>query len=161
LNHSVGEIGVRLRLAVGILVLALGACSVAFLDHRDRDLRDLDRHRDEWRSQQIHSYAFEYNRSCFCPPEILRRARIEVRGDTVFRVTDVQSGSDVTRLQFVRWPTIDSLFASARRTISSSDWKYEIEYDPTFSYVRRLSGDIPNAVDDEFVETVYTFARVP
>jgi hypothetical protein len=153
--------GVLVRLAVGSFGLVLGACSVAWLDHRDRDLRDLDRHRDEWRAQQIHAYVFEYNRSCFCPPEILRRVRIDVRGDTIFRVTDVQSGSDVTHLEFARWPTIDSLFASARRTISNDDWKYEIEYDPTFSYVRRFSGDIPNAADDEFVETVHTFARVP
>ena len=149
------------RLTTFASLLALGACSVIWLDSRDRDLRDLDRHRDQWRAQQIHAYGFEYSRSCFCPTEITRRVRIDVRADTLFRVTDVQTGADVTHIQYARWPTIDSLFASARRIISDTDWKYQIDYDPTFRYVSRLSGDIPNAVDDEFTETVYSFTRNP
>lgn len=136
-------------------------CSIFEPNERERDLREFDQQRDRWQAQQIHSYGFEYSRECFCPPDLTSRVRIDVSGDTVFRVTNAQTGADVTRLQYARWPTIDSLFAGARRTISSGDWKYEIEYDPTLGYVRRLSGDIPNAVDDEFVETVHSFIRNP
>ena len=143
-----------------LAVLACG-CSTFEPNTRERDLRDVDRHRDQWQAQQIHSYAFEYSRACFCPTDLTSRVRIDVRGDTIFRVTNVQTGADMTDLRYARWPTIDSLFAGARRTISSGDWKYEIEYDPTLAYVRRLSGDIPNAVDDEFVETVYSLIRNP
>ena len=145
-----------------LLSLGIGACGVLpWFDGRDRDLRELDRQEKDWRAQQIRAYVFEYTRSCFCGPETLRRVRIDVRGDTVFRVTDVQLGTDVTRVPFANWPTIDSLFVSARRVITNDEWKYEIDYDQTFHYVRRVSGDIPNAADDEFVETVHTFARSP
>ena len=147
--------------ARALLLVAACACSIFEPHGRERDLREVDRHRDQWQAQQIHSYAFEYSRACFCPPDLTNRVRIDVRGDTIFRVTNAQTGADVTHLQYARWPTVDSLFAGARRTISSGDWKYEIEYDPTLGYVRRLSGDIPNAVDDEFVETVHSFMRNP
>jgi hypothetical protein len=150
------------RLLTHGVLLALAYCTIIISsDGHDHDLAECNRRWDQWRAMQIHSYAFEYNRSCFCPMESTRRVRIEVRGNAVFRVTDVQTGADVTRASFARWPTMDSLFASTRRTIGDSDWRYQIDYDPTFHYVRRLSGDIPSAIDDEFVETVYTFARIP
>ncbi len=147
--------------ATPLVLLLAAACSTGWLNSRERDLEDLERHRAQWRAQQIHAYVFEYNRLCFCPVEITRHVRIDVRGDTVFRATDVQTSTDVTHLEYTRWPTIDSLFASARRTMEKTDWKYEIEFDPTLGYVRRFSGDLPHAVDDEFVETVYSFTRIP
>jgi hypothetical protein len=148
------------RSAVALLVV-FGACSAFSVDQRERDLRDLDTHRDRWRADAIHDYVLEYSRSCFCPPEITKRARIEVRGDNVVKVTDVQTGADLTNIPYASWPTIDSLFASARRIIADAGWKYEIAYDPTFAYISRFSGDIPNAIDDEFVQTVYAFSRTP
>ena len=150
------------RLLTHAVLFALAYCTIIISsDFHDHDLRLCDHHWNEWRALQIQSYAFEFSRSCFCSSDVTRRVHIEVRGGAVFRVTDVQTGADVTRASNARWPTIDSLFIWTRRMIADGDWRYEIDYDPAFHFVRRLSGNIPNAVDDEFVETVQSFRMAP
>jgi hypothetical protein len=150
------------RLIAHAILLALAYCTIIISsDGHDRDLLECNRHWDQWRALQIHSYVFEYDRTCFCSTDVTRLVRIEVRGDAVVRVTDVQTGGDVTAAPFARWPTIDSLFIWTRRTISDGDWRYRIDYHPAFHYVRRLSGDVPNVIDGGFVQTVHSFLMSP
>jgi hypothetical protein len=150
------------RLIAHAILLTLAYCTIIISsDGHDRDLLECNRQWDQWRALQIHSYVFEYDRTCFCSTDVTRLVRIEVRGDAVFRVTDVQTGGDVTAAPFARWPTIDSLFIWTRRTISDGDWRYRIDYHPAFHYVRRLSGDVPNVIDGGFVQTVHSFLMSP
>src|ERR1044071_415680 len=43
----------------------------------------LDAARQRWRSDGLDNYSYRYERSCFCPPEIVRPVIIIVRNDAV------------------------------------------------------------------------------
>lgn len=135
---------------VPLLALSITACGL--FDGADGELATLLRNRDRWTAMQIRDYDFEYRLSCYCPTEALEPVRIEVRNALVDRVVSLRNGADVTQQQFVRWPTVDSLFAWTERNFDGS-YELEITYDRNFRFPARVAGDIPRYVDDEFTRT--------
>jgi hypothetical protein len=144
------------RLALALCLL-LGACGLFDFLTGDSQRERLQRNRDRWESLQIRDYDFDFDRSCFCPPEILDPVRIEVRAGEISRIVNLQTGETV-QPQFFGWPTIDSLFAWTDRNFDV-DYKLSITYDPTHHFPTRVQGDIPDAIDDEFVRTATNFVR--
>ncbi|MDX1579135.1 MAG: DUF6174 domain-containing protein, partial [Gemmatimonadota bacterium] len=69
--------------------IALGlACSDPLGPEEDR----LSAARDRWRGAELDSYAFEFQRSCFCGLSTLRPVFITVVGGTVSSATFVDTG---------------------------------------------------------------------
>lgn len=59
-----------------------------------------------WRSQNLHDYAIDQVRTCYCPDGGVA-VRVNIRSDTIFSLTKVIDGSPVISPNYF---TVDSLF---------------------------------------------------
>ena len=90
-------------------------------------------------------YSYDFQRTCFCPRELVQPVTIVVRGGQVARVLTRPGGADVTNTQNARWPTIDDL----RQEIDEARGRGEpviVRYDeklgyPTFIEIGTLATD--------------------
>lgn len=149
------------RFIVVVLSASVAACSGPFAP--DNGLATLQRERSAWKAQAVHSYSYDFHQSCFCPPEITEPVRIEVRNDTVYRVTSTltQAAMPLTRAFVGGWPTVDSLFAQVERLYQGGQYTVDIEYHVTYRFPIRLFADIPRAIDDELSITATNFVKTP
>lgn len=122
---------------------------------------DLREARARWASQRIARYRFDYQRSCFCPMEVVRPVTIEVLGDSVVAVTDRRTGEAVPSVVFGhRWPTIPGLFAELERAVRDAD-AVEATYDVGTGHPAHAKIDwIRQAVDDESEFTAGNLRRL-
>jgi hypothetical protein len=89
------------------LALLLGACSGDATGASDTSIRV---HQARWQSQNLASYSFVYQASCFCPH--YDPVLIEVRGGHVASVRDRATGQPLAAGEpGPAWPTVDDLFA--------------------------------------------------
>lgn len=144
-----------------ILLLAAAlvtACDLSQIFGGRSPREQLARNRERWEALGIRDYDFNYSVSCYCLPESTRPVRIEVRGGVVDRVTNRQTGEVVQPSPYLVWPTIDSLF---RWTDASFEHGYRltIRYDAAYHFPGYIEGDIPGAVDDEFVRSADNLVR--
>lgn len=122
------------------------------------ELSILRREQGRWRALGIVDYDFEYMKSCFCPIEMTQRKRIEVRGGKVIGVFDKATGAVIDQPYWV-WPTVDSLFVWLERDIRS-DYNVKVSYDGTYHFPSHVNGDIPMAVDDEYIQSASNLVKV-
>jgi uncharacterized protein DUF6174 len=122
------------------------------------ELDKLRRNRDRWEALGIHDYDFHFQRSCYCGGGDLEPVRVEVRNAEISRVVSLRTGSEVVPSQYARWPSIDSLFLWTQRSFENG-YNLDITYDATHRFPARVEGDLPHAVDDEFLHTATNFVR--
>lgn len=123
-------------------LLGLAACLDAF--RPDTTLELLDKNESQWHARQLRDYDFDYSVMAFAPTPPVS---IEVRNGLVTRVVLLSTGAD---LPVAGWPTVDSLFVWTRRDLGVREYKIDITFDESYHFPSIVSGDIPNAVDDEF-----------
>ncbi|HJQ20520.1 MAG TPA: DUF6174 domain-containing protein [Gemmatimonadaceae bacterium] len=114
-------------------------------------LLTLQRNESRWRAAGVHDYDFDYQLTAmvFAPP-----VAIQVRNDLVFAVMSKSTGA---ALPVDGWPTVDSLFVWTRRDLGIPDYNIQITYDGQYHFPAVVSGDIPNAADDEFTRAASHF----
>ena len=144
-----------MRHLVPLALVLLAACDLVTGGSELDKLRD---NRDRWESFQFSDYDFEFQRSCYCGEDDTAPVRVEVRGDQIARIVNLRTGNDVVIDQYSWWPTIDSLFVWTERSLHNG-YNLEIAYDATHRFPARVDGDIPRAVDDEFVHTSTNLVR--
>ena len=107
---------------------------------------------DVWEKIRPNAYAFEYQRSCFCPGAGAWW-RITVRRDSVVGVelidtTEAGRGLDVARRG--PHPTISSLFEDLERDSARPSAQVRVQYHRVWHFPVSIDVDpIPNAMDDE------------
>ena len=110
---------------------------------------ELDRARGRWESVGSESYGFRFQRGCFCPPEIVRPVRIEVRDGVVISAVDPDTNEPVDPPPD-GFPTIDDLFDEIQDAIDRGAHTVDATYDESFGYPVQVFIDwIRNAIDDE------------
>src|SRR5919108_4564768 len=139
---------------VHLLLVLFGACRL-FDSDRGSGLLELRLQQRIWASKNIRDYQFDLATKCFCAPDSLH---IEVIDGVVFRTVRLSPNNPSTPEGLNGSPTIDSLFAITERRITQYGYRIEASYDPTYGFPTRIAGDIPRALDDEFVQTVSNFA---
>jgi len=136
----------------GLAVVLIGCNSI------DEDLNTAERlrlalNRQKWSAQAVHNYSFDYNLSAMIFTHPLR---IDVRADTVNRVTDRDTGAIYSNGGA---PTIDSLFSSIESLLSDRNNKPVIEYDGQVGYPTSI--DAPSNIPDTgYSITVTNFQRL-
>jgi hypothetical protein len=121
-----------LRLAATALLFAAISCGDA--TGPKRLTGDLEAARDRWRAQNLHTYAFQLQRSCFCVNT--HRLFVAVVNDAVTGVLDLDTGEFVDiRLG----ETVDGLFTFIQDAIDRHAELIRATYDP--------AQGVPTAID--------------
>lgn len=118
----------RTTTKIGILLLLVVGCK----DSGDQPLPPSPY--DTWRSHNLHSYAIDQVRDCFCP-DAGQAMRIRVRSDTIASVVRLSDGSLVTLPASKFYLTVDSLFAIIRSGTADS---LVVSYDEEYGYPKTL-----------------------
>lgn len=140
-----------------LLALAAG-CSSGPLGPQADALADA---RARWEAAGPEAYVFEFTRSCFCGPDILRPLEIRVVEGDVTAAVYADTGlpvDDPTR----EIPTIDDLFAEIEDAIQRDAFRLEAEYDPVLGFPTEVAIDyLEMAVDEEMAFEVRAFEDLP
>lgn len=119
--------------------------------------------RARWERRGPASYAYTFQRLCFCVPEATQAVRIAVSNGAVTGVTREADGSVVPPDQvnlFFR-VTLDSLFAIVAHALDAAD-AVTAAYDPFWGYPTAVTIDyIRNAADDEMAYSAELAAPAP
>lgn len=138
-------IRVRSLLAAGLLA-ALSGCDDGPTAPRD----DLRAARRRWEGARPASYAFTFERVCFCPVELVRPTIVTVRGGVVESLRYVDGGAPVDPRFAGQFPTIDGLFDALEALLARDPAVFEARYDAGRGFPVRVDVDpIRDAVDDE------------
>ena len=128
----------------------------------EEDLQgELDVNRAQWDAAEIHDYGRNFQRLClFCGVEFLIPVRLTVRGDTIYEVTDVDTGAPVAEPAPGAFLTIDEVFDVIQGAIDQSAAEINVRYNSMFGYPTDVTIDLSRSLfnDDaqfrirEFVE---------
>ena len=106
---------------------------------------DLEVARQQWRAQNLHTYAFTIQRSCFCVNT--HRLYVFVQTDTVAGVLDLDTAEPVDRQL---GETVDGLFTFIENAIDRHVQKIRADYDPTKGFPTEIDYDgAAQIADDE------------
>lgn len=132
-----------LRLA-GVTLLGLAiSCSDASAPGQHGT--DLEAARQQWRTQNLHTYAFTIQRSCFCANT--HPLYVVVVSDTVAGVLDVTTGAQIDRQL---GETVDGLFAFIQSAIDRPAKLIRATYDPARGFPTEIDYDgAAQIADDE------------
>ena len=120
--------------AVCVAALALMACTSTTTGYDLSATRELQANQSEWSHSDPHSYSYVYT------IDVLARqvsVRITVVNDAVTSAVDAATGGP-PELEF-DWPTIDGIFAIARKGLEANAEGVDIAYDPQLRYPTELS----------------------
>ena len=105
--------------------------------------------RVRWATANIHSYVFEFQRSCFCAPDFVRSVRIEVLDGIVNAAVYVDT-EEAIPLPLASVPTIEDLFDEIQDAMDRKAFSVVTDFDPDLGYPTSVAIDfIQNAIDDE------------
>jgi hypothetical protein len=103
-----------------------------------------------WNSKNLSSYSYTLQRSCFCPLEITRAMRLEVRNGSLVSIKYGDSGADVAENLRPNVFKIEAFFDLIDSTLAKGGTVGKLSFDATFGYPTQMNLDpIPLAVDDE------------
>lgn len=129
--------------ALLLVLLLWPACSL----FGDEDMSDFRRQQRLWERQGLSNYAYTLNVACFCP--YAGPMRVDVRADSVYRATLIDTGLDIADLERFNVKTIDGLFEVLEKAIKDAD-NVEVDYEAQYGFPTRIAIDYyKNAVDDE------------
>lgn len=84
-----------------LLAILLVGCSSAPVD-------------THWTAAELRDYRFDFERSCFCPPEVVEPVRITVRRGAVREVRSRRTGRILRTSSIVPWFTLAELLEQVR-----------------------------------------------
>ena len=148
-------------MAVVMTLAGLTSCSISGPSARRDDELDLARNRQRWASAGVHDYAFDFQRTCFCPSEATQQVHIVVREDVIVSVVRTSDGQPANG-SYTVWPRIDELFLDVQRRLEEHVERLDVTYDETLGYPRSILADVAlMAADDEYALTAGNLRRLP
>ena len=144
-----------IRLA-GLAVLAI-AISCSDATGPGHQHTDLEAARQLWRAQDLHTYAFTIQRSCFCAN--VHRLYVFVLSDTVAGVLDLETAEAVDRQLGA---TVEDLFTFVQNAIDDHAQVIRAEYDAAKGFPTEIDYDGKAQIaDDEISFHVSDVHTVP
>jgi hypothetical protein len=131
-----------MRIAGLALLSAAASCSDA--TGPQHDATELRAARQRWQAQNLHTYAFTLQRSCFCGN--VDPLYIVVVNDTVAGVLDLQTGAAEDLRSGV---TVDGLFAFVQSAIDHHAQLIRAEYDGAKGFPTEIDYDGAAAIADD------------
>jgi hypothetical protein len=135
---------------LALLVIASSCGDAVGPAHQARDLKVA---RQRWRAQNLHTYAFTIQRSCFCAN--VHPLYVLVLSDTVAGVLDLETGEIVDRRL---GETVEDLFAFIHNAIDRPARLIRAEYDAAKGFPAEIDYDGASQIADD--ETFYHVSDV-
>ncbi len=137
-----------MRIKPLILLLPLLVGCVIFSSKEEDVQGELDLNRALWDVAAVHDYSMSFQRLClFCSVEFLIPVRITVRGDTIFEVTDLDTGEPVAEPAEGAFLTIVGVFDFIQNAITQDAAEIDVRYNSMFGY--------PTDVDIDFSRSLF------
>jgi Family of unknown function (DUF6174) len=135
------NLDMRILLLPMLIAGSLMACAPSSLMLEGRNL---------WTSKNLSTYSYTLQRSCFCPLEITKAMRLEVRDGALTSVKYVDSGADVPANFRPNIFKIEAFFDLIDSTRAKGGTVENLSFDAALGYPNQMNLDpIPLAVDDE------------
>jgi hypothetical protein len=145
----------RIRLACLALLVVGSSCADA--TGPGHQPTDLEAARQLWREQNLHTYAFTIQRSCFCTN--VHRLYVYVLSDTVAGVLDLETAETVDRQL---GETVEGLFTFVQNAIDRHAQVIRAEYDAVKGFPAEIDYDGEAQIaDDEISYRVSDVHTVP
>ncbi len=133
----------RVLISAILPLLLLAGCAIL---GEDDDPSEVAQQRRQWERLGFDAYEYDLTIFCFCPH--VDPVRVQVRADTVFSVTLVETGAPVE--DPFRARTIDELFDVIEDAVAQEANQLDVEYDEAFGYPSRIYVDYRiNVIDEE------------
>lgn len=129
-------------LPVATLLTACGSGPLGTVDNLERNL-------ERWRAQEIDSYTYDYQLSCFCAGPAIQPVTIEVRAGELFAVTSRETGEPVDPEIVGDFPSVEDLFEEIREALRREPFRFEATYHATLGYPQEMFVDFEERVDDD------------
>jgi len=130
---------------VGLASLAVAiSCGDATGPGHQPTPTDLEAARQLWLAQNLHTYAFTIQRSCFCAN--IHPLYVFVLSDTVAGVLDLQTGESVDRQL---GETVDGLFSFVQNAIDGHAQMIRAEYDAAKGFPTEIDYDGQAQIADD------------
>jgi hypothetical protein len=126
---------------LAVLVAAI-SCSDAIGPRQQSN--DLESARQRWRAQNLHTYAFTLQRSCFCGN--VHPLYVVVLSDTVAGVLDLETTESVDRQL---GETVDGLFTFVQNAIGGHAQVIRAEYDAAKGFPAEIDYDGQARIADD------------
>jgi Family of unknown function (DUF6174) len=131
----------RIFLLSTLIAGSLMACAPASSTLEGRNL---------WISKNLSTYSYTLQHSCFCPLEITKAMRLEVRDGVLTSVKYVDSGADVPTNFRPNIFKIEAFFDLIDSTRTKGGTVENLSFDAALGYPTQMNLDpIPLAADDE------------
>jgi hypothetical protein len=133
-------------LFLGLLLVTVSACGD---DPLGPEVEALASARARWESTGYTDYSYLYRLSCFCPPQLLEKARVRVSDGQITDVYLVHSDSPAPPDSYSFYHTIDGLFDRLAESLASDPVIFEVRYDGAAGYPTSAQVDISEQIADE------------
>jgi hypothetical protein len=144
------------RLAASALLVVAASCGDALGPGRHTN-PDLEAARRLWRAQDLHTYAFTLQRSCFCAN--VDPLYVAVLSDTVALALDLKTGEYVDRRLGM---TVDDLFAFIQTAIDRPAQLIRANYDGARGFPTEIDYDgAAQIADDEVFYRITDVHPIP
>jgi len=146
----------RAALVASLVVTA--ACGTAelpegpsgeFEDDRTATIAASERAFALWQGQGLERYRFRWQRTCFCPVDLIAPALVTVRDGVVASAVLVEDGSTVPVGDLDRYQTIDDTFGAIFDAIRENAYLIRVRYHPEQGYPETLYVDQDTRIADE------------
>ena len=115
-----------------------------------------------WEAQEIDSYAYELQVSCFCFPDMTRPVNIVVSDGIVQSVVYVDDGEPADPSLFTTYSTVEDLFERLENAHSQNPASFDVTFDEQYGVPQSVSIDIDEMMaDEEIYFTVSNFEVLP
>ncbi len=103
------------------------------------NLRLLKLNEQQWKRQNINSYRYTVNNSCYCIPDFRVRVIIQVTNGVTTSITSVATGQAVNPELFKSYSTIPHLFNVIREAIKNGQSELTVKYDRKLGYPTQIN----------------------
>lgn len=141
-----------LTLFVIVLIAAAAVAALAFsgvLDGAPAVENSPETPQALWESQEVNSYRYTLQVSCFCIVEVTRPVTIEIQNGEVASITYVEDGTAADPQLFELYNSIDKLFAIINNAESQDPARLDVTYDETYGVPLLVDIDISEQMADE------------
>ena len=121
---------------------------------------DLDAAHARWQATHMSDYQFDFQRSCFCGPDITRQVTITVWGRAPLSIVYSDSGTAADSTLFRQYLTMERYFTFLQNEVAGHPATFTAVFDSSTGYPRQVFiDDVATIADDEV--TLHIFALRP
>lgn len=144
------------------LLLIAAAVIWQVVSHNSSNVNTLSTNVSVWEGQNVDSYSYDLQVSCFCFPDMTRPVRVIVSDGVVESVTYIDDGTAADPDLFASYSTVEALFERLEMAQSQNPVTFDVTYDAQYGVPQSVAIDIDEMMaDEEIYFSVSNFDALP